>query len=83
MILPVRPLDLEALLDASGEDDEEEDEEEDGECVTVEACVARNLEVFELLLATNPDLRVVIDSIRGQCFSDHASTLSVEVEGCE
>jgi prepilin-type N-terminal cleavage/methylation domain-containing protein len=86
VLLPVRPVDLEALLGAGDQDqdgDDEEDEEENADCVTVGECIALNPEAFDLLMTTNPDLRPVIDSIRGQCFSDHASSLSVQVEGCE
>lgn len=80
--LPVRPLDLEEAL-ATEEDGEDDEEEEDSDCVTVGECIARNPDVFDLLLGASPDLALVIDSIQGQCFADHASTLNVVVEGCE
>jgi type II secretory pathway component PulJ len=83
VVIPLRPLDLEALLAEAQRDEGRSPDEEDGECVTVEQCVARNPQVFQLLLATSPDLAAVIDSIAGQCFRDHAATLAVQVEDCE
>ena len=49
----------------------DEVDEEDGDCVTVGECIARNPDVFDLLLGASPDLALVIDSIQGQCFADH------------
>jgi type II secretory pathway pseudopilin PulG len=83
VVIPLRPLDLEVLLARTERDGEEERDEEDGECITVDECIARNPQIFQLLLSASPDLASVIDSIRGQCFRDHAATLAVQVEGCE
>jgi type II secretory pathway component PulJ len=86
VLLPVRPLDLQALLDpgagAGGEDEEEE--ELDDECVaTVGECITRNPEAFDALRAARPDLGPVIDSIQDQCYADYASTFDIPVGGCE
>ena len=84
VVMPQRPLDLEALL--AGEDaaeGEEDEDDEDRDCVTVDQCIAANPGAFQLLLGANPDLAAVIDSIRGQCYRDHAASLAVQVEGCD
>ena len=81
VLIPVRPLDLQEVLKAA-----EAGEDEDTECVTVEECIANNSEVFDLYLATLPNreqMEDIIASIGGQCFSEHAETLPVEVDGCE
>jgi hypothetical protein len=87
VLLPVRPLDLQALLDAgpeSGGDEEEEEGSDGGECVaTVAQCIERNPEAFEALMTARPDLEPVIQSIRDQCYSEYASTFDIPVEGCE
>jgi type II secretion system protein J len=86
VLLPVRPLDLAALLEgavgATGEeDDEESDEDED--CVTVDECIAQNRPAFQALIATRPDLEPVIESIRDQCFSNYTSVFTMSLQGCE
>ena len=84
VLLPVRPLDLRALLDEEsrfGSDAEEEEEElsdEEG-CVTVGECRALNEGAF----AQHPDLVDVIESMRDQCFANTALPALVTVEGCE
>jgi type II secretory pathway component PulJ len=88
--LPVRPLDLQAELEkaqqaSAGNEGEDEDEEfeDDAECVTVGECIAANPEAFQLLLSTSPELGLVVESIADQCFSEHAASLPIAVEGCE
>jgi hypothetical protein len=82
LVLALDPLDLEKVL--TGEASEEEDEEEDDvACVTVAECVARNPAVFEQLFATNPDARGIIDSMAGQCWSDHGGGGLVSVVNCD
>lgn len=88
--IPVRPLDLQALQEAAAEEaegeEEEEESEEDGDCVTVAQCRQRNPQAFEAFLSSRADraaAEAVLDSLGGQCFSDHAGTLGLSVEGCE
>lgn len=90
--IPLRPLDLQALAEAAregdGEGDEDEDEQaaEDGECVTVAECRLRNPDAFELFLSGRADraaAEAVLESLGGQCFSDHAASLGLAVQGCE
>ena len=82
VLLPVRPLDLEALLGASTEADAEE-EEEDEECVTVSECLERNGVSLDELRDSDPGLYSSIDSILGFCFSEHADSLPMALEDCE
>jgi type II secretory pathway component PulJ len=88
VLLPVRPLDLQVLLDeASGlgsdSDEEEGDSSEEGGCVTVGECIALNPGLYEELKASNPLLAQSIDSVRDQCFSEYAHFVDVQVQGCE
>jgi hypothetical protein len=85
VLLPMRPFDLEALLEAGpAAGEEEDDEERDGECVaTVGECIAMNPQAFAGLRAANPDIGDAIDSILDQCYEDYASTFPIEVEGCQ
>lgn len=81
VLIPVRPLDLEALFDSesTSDPDSEEEETSDDECVTVGECRALNEGAF----AQHPDLVEVIESMRDQCFADTALPALVSVEGCE
>jgi prepilin-type N-terminal cleavage/methylation domain-containing protein len=83
VLLPVRPLDLEALLrgdatpaDGDEEEEEEEQSEEDPDCVTVAACLAAHPEI-DLGAALEgaglpPNL---LDSAGSQCASTFAGVL--------
>jgi type II secretory pathway component PulJ len=83
VVLPLRPLDLQALLgEETGDDDDAEDGEEDGDesdearaCVTVAQCMERNPAAFQ---GIDPS---VIASMRNLCVSD--VNLAVNVEGCQ
>lgn len=87
--IPVRPLDLEATLQAASgaqPDGDQDQTREDTACVTVGQCIERNASAFESFLAAQPErsrIEEVLDSIRDQCFADHASSLGVVVTGCE
>lgn len=90
--LPLRPLDLAALREGEEGDASGEDEEEDGEdgaetdCVTVAECRAQNPQAFDAYLSGRPDpaaAAAVLDSLSGQCFSDAAGSLGIQVEGCQ
>jgi type II secretory pathway component PulJ len=85
VLLPVRPLDLEALLGIEKESDEEDEEDDDEDSgMTVGECIELNSEAFAELRDDNPALASVIDSLRDQPFSKHADELSgVELVGCE
>lgn len=86
--MPLPPLDLQALAeDAEGDEGEDDEEDEDDlACVTVSECRQRNPDVFELFLSGRADraaAEAVLDSLADQCFSDHAASLGLDVEGCE
>jgi hypothetical protein len=91
VLIPVRPLDLEALLEEAsgfgpgdGEEGEEDEElSDDEDCVTVGDCIALNPDLYEQLEEARPDLVPVIESIRDQCFSDYADSFPFPIEGCE
>lgn len=80
VLLPLRPLDLEATL--GGEDEGEEEAEEELACVTVSECVARNQAVVAQYLARNPGFAAVLDSMGEQCWEDHAASLPMAVTNC-
>jgi hypothetical protein len=81
--IPVRPLDLQALLGAGSGSDDEEEGPVDEECVTVRECLARNPGAFDALRATDPDLALVIESIQDRCYSDYAASFVMDLEGCQ
>jgi len=98
VLLPVRPLDLTALVtgkespdaalkdeDGDGEPDEPEDGEEEraDACVTVRQCLARNPQAAEAAAAFG--LSDVLQSIGDQCYSTVAGSLppGFTVQGCE
>jgi len=98
VLLPVRPLDMKALVtgeesqekaakdeDGDGVPDEpEEGEEEEAQaCVTVRQCLARNPQAAEA--AASFGLSEVLESIGDQCFSTVAGSLppGLTVQGCE
>jgi len=90
--LPLRPLDLAALREggdgeAEGEEDEEEEDgDEQTACVTVAQCRAQNPQAFDAFLSSRPDpaaAAAVLESLSGQCFSDAAGSLGIQVEGCQ
>lgn len=86
VLIPVRPLDLVAMLDAAGaaaSAEEDEEEEEDEDCITVDECIAQNRAAFDALIAARPDLTPVIESIRDQCFSSYTSVFTMSLQGCE
>jgi hypothetical protein len=78
VLIPLPPLDLEAVLEEAAKE-EEKDEEEESDCVTVNQCLARNPDVFDAVLEAVPDLANIGD----ECFSEHAGRMPVPVEGCE
>jgi prepilin-type N-terminal cleavage/methylation domain-containing protein len=82
--LPMRPIDLEALLEEEEGSDEDGESEEDEDCITVDECRSRNQAAFDALMRRDPSLEQVLDSIGGECFADHASELGgLAVEDCE
>jgi hypothetical protein len=83
VLLPVRPLDLEALLGTSTEAGAEEEKEDDDECVTVSECLERNEVSLDQLRALDRGLAESIESIMGFCFSEHADSFPMALEGCE
>ncbi len=79
VLMPIRPLDLEAQLEAEGasrDEDEEEDEEEKEpqDCVTVGQCLARHP---ELAAGLDPILLQAVQSRAQDCASDFAASLPV------
>lgn len=82
--IPVRPIDLAALLDGQSEEDDEEDED-DEDCVTVQQCQGLNPEAFAAAASGDPILADLLadEGFLGQCFEDHAGFLDIAVEGCE
>ncbi len=75
VLLPVRPLDLQALLEAG------EGEEQAG-CTTgptVRECVEGN-EAFEVLFEEQPELRAVLEEFGDECFSRHAGSFDMDEE---
>lgn len=75
VLLPVRPLDLQALVGAG------EPEEGTG-CSTgptVRECVDSN-EVFQALLGSQPELQAVVDEFGDECFSRHAPSFGMGEE---
>jgi len=85
VLIPVRPLDLEALLGIEKESDEEDEEDDDQDSgMTVGECIERNQEAFAALEKDNPELASVIESLRDQPFSKHADAISgIGLVGCE
>jgi hypothetical protein len=85
VLIPVRPLDLEELLGIEKESDEEDEEDDDEDSgMTVGECIELNSEAFAELRDDNPELASVIDSLRDQPFSKHASEISgIGLVGCE
>jgi prepilin-type N-terminal cleavage/methylation domain-containing protein len=81
VLMPVRPLDLEALLD-SGPEEEEETGCATG--MTVGACVAANLAEFDALRAVDPNLATEIDEVLNECYADHPELFAdIEEKDCE
>jgi type II secretory pathway pseudopilin PulG len=81
VLIPVRPLDLEALL--SGE---EPDNGDDTECpgMTVGACVAANQAKFDELLAADTNLAAKIYQVLDECYADHPGLFAdLDEKGCE
>jgi type II secretory pathway component PulJ len=78
--IPVRPLDLQALLD-SGQPDE------DTGCatgMTVGACVAANFTEFDELRADDPSLATEIDRVLNDCYADHPELFTgIDEKDCE
>lgn len=75
VLLPVRPLDLQALLDAG-------EREEQAGCTTgptVRECVEGN-EAFEILFEAQPELRAVLEEFGDECFSRHAGSFGMHEE---
>jgi len=82
VLMPVRPLDLEALLDSEAEQEEEQTGCATG--MTVGACVAANLVAFDALRAEDPNLATEIDQVLNACYADHPDLFArIEEEGCE
>lgn len=82
VLMPVRPLDLEALLDSGGE--QEEDETGCATGMTVGACVAANLAEFDALRAEDPDLATEIDQVLDECYADHPELFAdIDEKDCE
>jgi hypothetical protein len=75
VLIPVRPIDLEALI--TGKTTADTDQSKD--CVTVSQCLARNADAFDSVLEAVPDL----GSISDDCYRDHADQIPVALEGCE
>ncbi|NNL66487.1 MAG: hypothetical protein HKP30_09610, partial [Myxococcales bacterium] len=76
VILPLRPIDLEARLKGDGADGKEGEEDEEGEedCLRVRDCV-------DLSLLT-PDLMNVISDLNEQCLSDTGIPSEVLLPEC-
>ncbi len=90
VLLPVRPLDLRALLDeesrfgTSGGEDEDQDGDEGASATTVGECIARNRDAYDAYLAENPRMASVIESLEGQPVSEFAEFLTdINLVGCE
>jgi len=81
--IPMRTLDLQALIGASSASDDEEERSDDDECLTVSECMALNPGAFDALRAADPNLALVIESIQDQCFSDYAGSFDMALEGCQ
>ncbi len=76
VLLPVRPLDLQALLDAG-------EREEGAGCTTgptVRECVEDNEAFFEELFEAQPELRAKAEEDGDECFSTHAGSFDMDEE---
>jgi hypothetical protein len=82
VLMPVRPLDLEALLDSGPEQEEEETGCATG--MTVGACVAANLVEFDALRAVDPNLATEIDQVLNECYADYPELFAeIDEKDCE
>lgn len=78
VLIPVRPLDLELLLEV---------EEQETGCatgMTVGACVAANLTAFDELRTEDPNLAEEIDRVLNECYADHPELfVDIDEKDCE
>jgi type II secretory pathway component PulJ len=79
--LPVRPLDLQALLDSKPPD-------EDTGCeaggMTVGACLMLNESAYDELRKSNPTAAVKVEEAFDECFSDHSHLFGdIDLVGCK
>jgi hypothetical protein len=80
VVLPLRPIDLEAALSGedAGDDEEDEDDEDEDDCVTVGACYAQNAAALQSLFTQYGDpgsVQALLDANREQCVEEfEAST---------
>lgn len=78
VLIPVRPLDLELLLQAK------EPESGCATGMTVGACVAANLSAFDELRTENPNLADEIDRVLNECYADHPELfVDIDEKDCE
>ena len=82
VLLPIRPLSLDPDGEGSGADDGDEDDADDegtddADCITVGECRAANPGAFQVL-AIDPQLGALADSLADQCFAQHAASLGVD-----
>jgi type II secretion system protein J len=80
VLLPLRPLDFEALFAGrtGGEDDDEEDEEDDPDCVTVDECVAAHPEIDVAAALEEAGLPPnLLDAAGRQCAETFSGVLSL------
>lgn len=92
VLLPLRPLDLQAALGEGGPQqgqgqgaDQGQDQGSSAQtgdqqqCVTVGQCVARNAAAYQQFLQSRPDaaaVKSVVNSLANQCFSAYASQIA-------
>jgi len=80
VVMPVRPLDLQALLE------EEESATGCADGPTVGACIAGDLATIETLRATDPGRAAEIEQVLDDCFRDHLDLfvgIDLSQAGCE
>jgi hypothetical protein len=78
VLIPVRPLDLELLLEA------QEPESGCATGMTVGACVAANLTAFDELRTVDPNLADEIDQVLNECYADHPELfVDIDEKDCE
>jgi hypothetical protein len=83
VLLPVRPIDLQALFQ-SGRPDEDAGCETDG--MTVGACLAdpENRQAYAELLEDDPQLAAEVQEILDECFEDHSQLFAgIKLVGCQ
>jgi hypothetical protein len=74
VVIPVRPIDLQALLEAAAAA---------ADCVTVRECVGLYPAVFAALEKSDPNLAAAIDQDGDDCFSAHEELSNLPVPECQ